>query len=338
LNNMGHAMADGMRRIVYAALLAALCLPSLGGCAWWSDKQNMLALRPTPGRPAGLAPDADMFRPGDERWLAGVPAAAASAAKPQDQLALWWLPHAQADAPTLLYLHGTFRNLYQNLSKINALREAGFSVLAVDYRGWGDSTAIVPDEATITADAATAWAELQRRQPLAARRVIYGHSMGGAVAVRLASGLRGPGAAADGSLDYAALVLESTFTRMPDVASAAGFVGRLAGSVTTLQFDSLSRINRINAPVLMLHGTADNTVPIALGQRLRDAAPPQLTAKLRWVEIAGGSHSRLHQDAPAVYFEAFKTLQAQMLAAVSVDPSAEARRTVPRTPTRELSP
>ncbi len=338
-------MADGMRRIVYAALLAALCLPSLGGCAWWSDKQNMLALRPTPGRPAGLAPDAELFRPSDERWLVKVPAVGAAANASPDNLALWWLPHEQADAPTLLYLHGTFRNLYQNLSKINALRALGFSVLAVDYRGWGDSTAIVPDEATITADAATAWAELQRRQPLAARRVIFGHSMGGAVAVRLASGLRGlgsgPGSAADfkpdGSFDYAALVLESTFTRMPDVASAAGFWGRVAGGITTLQFDSLARIGRVNAPVLMLHGTADNTVPMVLGQRLRDAAPPELTAKLRWVEVPGGSHSRLHEDAPAVYLEAFKTLQAQMLANAKTTP-VDQRRTVPRSPTREQSP
>jgi uncharacterized protein len=335
---MVRSVASAMQRIVYAALLAALCLPSLGGCAWWSDKQNLLALRPTPGRPAGLPADEQLFRPGDERWLAPVATAAGTTAGGPQQLALWWLPHAQADAPTLLYLHGTFRNLYQNLSKINALREAGFSVLAVDYRGWGDSSALVPDEASITADAALAWAELQRRQPLAARRVIFGHSMGGAVAVRLASGLQGKGSANQAGADYAALVLESTFTRMPDVASAAGFWGRVAGSVTTLQFDSLSRIARINAPVLMLHGTADRTVPVELGRQLRDAAPPQLTAQLRWVEVPGGSHSRLHEDAPAVYFEALQTLQAQLLQNAATEPDLDTRRAVPRTPPRERSP
>ena len=67
-------------------------------------------------------------------------------------LALWWLPHADPAAPTLLYLHGTFRNLYRNHPKMEALRAAGFSVLAVDYRGWGDSTAIVPSEKTILAE------------------------------------------------------------------------------------------------------------------------------------------------------------------------------------------
>ncbi|MGS0758984.1 alpha/beta hydrolase, partial [Roseateles sp. GG27B] len=77
---------------------------------------------------------------------------------------------------------GTLRSLYYNLPKIEALRDAGFAVLAVDYRGWGDSTAIIPSEATIAADVKTAWAELKRRQPVASQRVIFGHSMGGAAA------------------------------------------------------------------------------------------------------------------------------------------------------------
>ena len=308
-------------------LLFALCLclgPLLGGCAWLSAKQSQLALRPTPGRPAGLAADSVLFRPSDVRWLAAVPST--DPARP-DQLALWWLPHANPDAPTLLYLHGTFRNLYQNLSKIDALREAGYSVVAVDYRGWGDSTVVVPDEDTITADARVAWAELQRRQPDPARRVIFGHSLGGAVAVRLASTLhavhsRGTDyAVRAGGADYAALVLESTFTKLPDVATAAGFWGRIAAATTTLEFDSLSRIGRIDAPLLMLHGSADRTIPVELGRRLRDAAP----AGVRWVEIPGGSHSRLHRDAPLVYQEAL----AQLLHSTKSKPATPSRASSP---------
>ena len=297
-----------------AVLLCALCL-SLGGCAWLSAKQSQLALRPTPGRPASLADDSVLFRPGDVRWL--VPVASADSARP-DQLALWWLPHANPQAPTLLYLHGTFRNLYQNLSKIDALRAAGYSIVAVDYRGWGDSTAVVPTEETITADAREAFAELQRRQPDASRRVIFGHSMGGAVAVRLASTLH---AVRAGGNDYAALVLESTFTSLPEVAAEAGFWGRIAATVSTLEFDSLSRIGRVDAPLLMLHGTADRTVPVALGRRLRDAAPPGV----QWVEIAGGTHSRLHSDAPERYQEAL----AQLLRSTKSKPPVPSRATSP---------
>ena len=114
--------------------------------------------------------------------------------------------------------------------------------------------------------------------------------MGGAVAVALASQLRH-------ARDYGALILESSFTRMPDVAAQAGFWGRLAASITSLEFDALSRVGRIDAPLLMLHGSADNTVPVALGRRLRDAARPGV----RWVEFPGGTHSRLHSEAPVSY-------------------------------------
>ena len=173
--------------------------------------------------------------------------------------------------------------------------------MAVDYRGWGDSTPIVPSEATIRSDASLAWAELQRRQPDPAKRVVFGHSMGGSVAVTLASNLRH-------RQDYAALILESTFTRMPDVASEAGFWGRIAGFTTTLEFDSLSRIGRVDAPVLMLHGDADTTVPITLGRRLRDAAPPGT----RWMEFPGGTHSRLHSQFPEAYQAAIRDFMSSL--------------------------
>jgi len=291
-----------------ALLICALIfvLFGLGACAWIDTKESQLALRPTPGRPAGLAPDAQLFRPGDQRWLVPVPSLRPGQ---DDQLALWWLPQPQPDAPALLYLHGTFRNLYQNLPKINALREAGFAVLAVDYRGWGESTAIQPNENSITADAARAWQELKQRQPDAGQRVIYGHSMGGAVAVRLASGLNGragatPAAAAAPPQDYAALVLESSFTRMAEVAAEAGWLGRIVSLLTSLDFNAVGRIQRVDAQVLILHGTADTTVPFVLGQRLRDAAPPGVF----WVPFEKGTHSRLHQEQPELYQRTMKAL------------------------------
>ena len=271
--------------------LLLLSVVSLSGCAGLDEWQRKLALRPTPTQITHQEAAAPSWRPGDERFTR--PATGA----PQQPVALWWLPHADPQALALLYLHGTFRNLYQNQPKIDALRRAGFAILAVDYRGWGDSAVLVPSEATINADAQLAWTELQRRQPDPAKRVIYGHSMGGAVAVTLASGLQH-------GRDYQALVLESTFTRMPDVAASAGFWGRVAASTISLEFDSQSRIARIDAPLLMLHGTADKTVPIELGRRLRDAAP----AGVRWVEIPGGTHSRLQLEAPEMYQQAFQDL------------------------------
>jgi uncharacterized protein len=298
-------------RLALVLVLGSALLPSLAGCAWLDRHERRLALRPTPTLPQHVAAAEGAFRAGDVREVVDLPGG--------QKLALWWLPHPEAQAPALLYLHGTFRNLYQNMPKIVALRDAGFAVLAVDYRGWGDSTALVPSEATIHADAFVAWQALQRRQPRPEQRVIYGHSMGGAIAVALAAKLKGRG----DDRDYGSLILESTFTRMPDVAAEAGFWGRIAASTTSLEFDSISRIGAIDAPILILHGDADNTVPVALGRRLCAAAPPGT----RCVEFPGGSHSRLQTDAPAAYRAA---LQDFIL--------GHTRKARPATPPRATSP
>jgi len=266
---------------------------SLTSCAWLIDKQHELALRPTPGHPA----DFDGLRDGDERWLVPVD----GGDNGTQQLSLWWLPNADRAAPTLLYLHGTFRNLSYNLPKIEALRAAGFSVLAVDYRGWGDSTPIIPSEATIVADAWRAWRELMRRQPDPCRRVIYGHSMGGTIAIRLASEL-------EYRSSYGALAVESSFTSLPDVAAAAGFWGRVGAALTTMEFDARSRIGAVDAPVWILHGAKDRTVPVELGRQLRDAARPGV----HWIEFPDGSHSRLHSNSPQAYRQAFRELIRQL--------------------------
>ena len=274
----------------FALRNAVICgiAATLFGCAWIDSKQRELVYRPTPGRPAGFTG----LRPGDLEYKVDLGS---------DQVQFWWLPNADPQAPTLLYLHGTFRNLYQNLRKVEALRDAGFSVVALDYRGWGESTPILPSELSVYADANLAWGELVRRQPEPRKRVIFGHSMGSGVAVELASQRRA-------GVDYGGLILESSFTRLPDVAKANGTLGSVAALFATQEFDSLGKIGRVDAPILMLHGSADNTVPVALGRRLFEAAPKGT----RWVEIANGSHSGLDREAPQQYRQAVRGLIDQL--------------------------
>lgn len=289
-----HTQPDRFNLPRWAGIVALTCLcAALASCAWLDTKQRQLALRPTPAANASF----DGLRQGDvvlNRETAGPDGVS-------ERVQLWWLPHHDPHAPTLLYLHGTFRNLFQNLPKIDALREAGFAIVAVDYRGWGESTPIVPTEQSIYDDARLAWRELEKRQPDPCMRVIYGHSLGGAVAVDLASQL-------SFGNDYAALILESTFTSLPDVSAAAGFWGRLGAMLTTLSFDSRSKIGKVDAPILMLHGELDRTVPIDLGRQLRDAAP----SGTRFIEIPGGPHSRLHSHAPQAYQQAMRELIEQI--------------------------
>ena len=266
----------------------------MAGCAWTEARQRELIYRPTPGRPADFVG----LREGDRIYRVDVPGAAAD--RP-DHLQLWWLPNADPQAPTLLYLHGTFRNLFQNLRKIEALRDAGFGVVAVDYRGWGESSAVLPSESSINADAAIAWHELIQHQPDPNKRVLFGHSLGGGVAVELASRLHF-------RRDYGALILESTFTRLPDLAQSAGVLGAMASWFTTQEFNSIAKISHIDAPILMMHGTQDKTVPLALGKTLYLSAP----AGNRWVEFPGGSHSGLDREAPELYRQSLRQLIAQL--------------------------
>ena len=285
---------------------------SLSGCAWVDSKQRQLVYRPTLGQPADFAG----LRPGDQSFLAELPKAGVTM---PDRLQLWWMPNNDMQAPTLLYLHGTFRNLYQNLRKVEALREAGFSVVAVEYRGWGDSTPILPSEETIYIDANVAWAELVRRQPDPLKRVVFGHSMGSGVAVELASRMH-IGA------DYGGLIVEAGFTRLPDIAKAAGVMGTIASWFSTQEFNSLEKIGKVDAPILMMHGTADRTVPIALGRLLFDAAPKNKAS--RWVEFPGGSHAGLDRESPELYRRTVRGFIEQMktgsglLGASGVDASA----------------
>ena len=287
----------GPWRFVRKVLICSLAA-TLFGCAWLDNKQRELVYRPSPGKPASFAG----LRAGDVDYTVDVPGQGHGAAPASvDHLQLWWLPNADPQAPTVLYLHGTFRNLYENLRKVEALRKAGFSVVAVEYRGWGSSTPIVPSEATIYADANVGWAELVRHQPDPHKRVIFGHSMGSGVAVELASH-RHVG------VDYGGLILESSFTRLPDVAKAIGVAGTIASWFASQEFDSLAKIGKVDAPILMMHGVADTTVPIELGRRLRDAAP----AGTRWVEFPNGSHSGLDREAPQAYQQAVRGLIEQL--------------------------
>jgi uncharacterized protein len=280
-------------RFGLTALLMGVLLSS-GGCAWLDTKQRNIIYRPTPGVPADFAG----LRTGDERYFLTQPAASPATSQPvgtltaamPEQVEIWWLPHTNPSAPALLYYHGTFRNLYQNLNKINALRDAGFAVLAVDYRGWGRSTPIVPSEQTILQDAQLAWDEFKRKQPNPTQRVIYGHSMGSGVAVDMASRLKAPA-------DYAAIILESAFTTFPDIAAEANFLGRLASGFNNERFASIDKIAKVQAPLLMMHGSLDTTVPLVLGQKLFAAA----NTPKEWFTVEGGGHSDLHQVGAAHY-------------------------------------
>jgi len=192
-----------------------------------------------------------------------------------------WYREASADAPTVLFLHGARRNLYESQYRIDRLAGLGLNVLAIDYRGFGHSTPLLPSEETALQDARAAFDELLRRQPDPHRRFLYGYSLGGAVAIALA-------AERDG---VAGVVVESSFTSIAELVRASrwGWVPFLDAAVTQ-EFDSRTRIGRVNEPLLLVHGTADGVIPHTMSDELMAAATGVQPELKRLVKIEGANH------------------------------------------------
>ena len=192
-----------------------------------------------------------------------------------------WYREASPLAPTVLFLHGARRNLYESQYRIDRLAGLGLNVLAIDYRGFGRSTPLLPSEESALQDAHAAFDELRRRQPDPRRRFVYGYSLGGALAIALA-------AEHDG---LAGVVIESSFTSITDLVRASrwGWVPFL-GVAVTQEFDSLARIGRVNEPLLLVHGTADGVIPHTMSDELLAAATGVQAELKRLVKIEGANH------------------------------------------------
>ena len=263
-------------------------LPVVSGCASLDEWQRQKIYRPTAVPTEAQWQDLLRQRP-DTRAFA-VPAQTDG-----QKIVVLELPASpdRGSGVRVLFLHGTFRHAFQNLAKAEPMRSAGLDVLMPDYRGWGASTPLVPSEQTIHADAWSVWQALQAKAEAPAapvRWVIYGHSMGSAVAVELASRLRG-------SARVCAVVLESAFTSFDDVAQAgAGWIGGAVSGLGSQRMASIERIDQLDVPVWFLHGSRDETVPIALGRRLYERA----REPRHWYEWPLG-HSNLQTDPTGGY-------------------------------------
>ncbi|PKQ42407.1 alpha/beta hydrolase [Pseudomonas sp. YY-1] len=246
------------------------------------------------------------IEPGTARWFSGLPAGVEDVQlqspdlTADESLHAWWWPAPRKDAPTLLYLHGSRWNLTGQLFRIEQLHAMGFSVLAVDYRGFGESRGALPSERSVYQDALIAWQHLVRLQPEANKRFIYGHSLGGAVAVNLAHEL----ASEEEAAQAAGLIVESSFTNLGDVAAAVTNTSLPVRWLLSQEFDSLSKIGDVGIPVLIAHGRDDRYVPSRFSQALFDAAsePKQLLL------IDGANHNNSLRMAGNSYRQALQAL------------------------------
>jgi fermentation-respiration switch protein FrsA (DUF1100 family) len=194
-----------------------------------------------------------------------------------------WTHDAGADTPVIIYFHGNAGVLADRAWRFRWMAEQGWSVVGVGLRG-GSGTGGTPTEAALAADARAvhdALPSLFGRAVSAEDIVPYGESLGTGVAVTLAT-----------ERSVGAVILETPYTAIEDRAQEIYriFPVKLFGAVKD-KFRSIDRIAEINAPLLILHGTADPVIPMAHGQRLFAAAVEPKTA--RWFE--GGGHNDLWQ-------------------------------------------
>jgi uncharacterized protein len=269
-------------RLVTGILLSVALL---AGCAALHEKQGQWIFSPT-NRTWGNT--AELASGMNETWITfdsketGKPAKVHLLINGND-----------ASKPMLLYLHGARWNVVGSAWRIERMRELGFNVVALDYRGFGKSDAESPSEDKAYEDARAAWEWMAKQYPLQ-ERFIFGHSLGGAIAIDLASKVS----------DERGTLVEGTFTSIPDVFSTLKWGWLPIGWLISQRFDSEQKVAKIGSPLLVVHGSDDRLIAPALGRRLYDAAQEPK----RFVLVEGGSHHNTNGLGQTLYRVALKEM------------------------------
>ncbi len=268
-------------------MLLVVAVPlALSGCATLDEKQREW-----------------VFQPSKQSWWAGAAAAdgmqdvwiefvSKETGEPVKLNALW-LPQARADAPLLLYLHGARWDVRSSAQRMRRMHELGFAVLGIDYRGFGQSTDTLPSEAMAYEDARQAYDWLGREHP-GLPRYVFGHSLGGAIAVALGAQVE----------DESGVIVEGSFSSVPDVVSSFKWGWLPVGPLITQRFDAEARVGQLGSPLLVVHGSDDRLIAPSLGRKLYERAKDPK----RFVLVEGGSHHNTNAVGQAQYREAVADL------------------------------
>jgi len=175
-------------------------------------------------------------------------------------LLAWWRPPTAQENPVLVYFHGNAGHIGERADKIRDYLDAGFGVLLLSYR-YNAGSGGEPGEDALLADGRAAMTFL-KAQGIAGRRiVVYGESLGTAVAVAMAA-----------THEVGAVVLEAPYGSMAELAQYHYWYAAARWLIRD-RFDSMARIGAIGAPLLVVHGRLDRLIPPRFGQTLYDAAP-----------------------------------------------------------------
>ena len=177
----------------------------------------------------------------------------------EEKINSWFIPHDNPRS-TLLFLHGNGGNISTRLDTIDIFHNLGLSVFIIDYRGYGSSSGI-PSEKGTYIDAETAWLFLRNKKNINENDIIiYGRSLGGAIAIWLARKYRS-----------SALIVESSFTSIIDM-GRHNYPYLPISLLAKIKYPSDKRISRIEIPKLFIHSKDDDIVPYKFGKKLYDLA------------------------------------------------------------------
>lgn len=183
----------------------------------------------------------------------------------------WYVPVAKPHG-TVLFMHGNAGNISHRLDYLSMFHRLGYNTLIFDYRGYGNSSGSPSEQGTYL-DAGSAWAYLaQIKHEPACRIVLFGESLGGAVAAQLATQHR-----------PAALVLASSFTSVPDLGQQL-YPWLPVRWLARIRYDTRALLQQAHVPLLVSHSPQDEIIPYAHGQALFTAAREPKT----FLELAGG--------------------------------------------------
>lgn len=169
----------------------------------------------------------------------------------------WYIPHENAKG-CLLFCHGNMGNISHRMESIRQFHSLEMNVMIFDYRGYGISEGRLSEQGTYT-DAETAYHWLKEREP-GLPIVIFGRSMGAAIATEIAA-----------RVDANALIFESGFLSIKAMGKEL-FPWFPVWWFNTVQYESLSKIHKINMPLLVIHSPDDDLVPYSHGKQIFDAA------------------------------------------------------------------
>lgn len=201
----------------------------------------------------------------------------------------WYFPPANDQKPIIIHFQGNAGNHSHRLWKANLLRQQGYGVLLAGYRAYGGNPGEVSEQGLLKDGRAYMNFLKDKKNPL----VVHGESLGTGVATRMAS-----------EYPVAGLILESPYSSIADVAQSLYFYVPV-GLLIKDRFDSVSAIKNVTAPVLIIHGGQDQTIPVRFGRRLYEAAHQPKS----FISIPAAGHNDLYENGAALHvFEFLSTI------------------------------